>query len=151
MASYDSDSDTISVSTNFEDVDDSSELEQPESWWDDIVQDTYQMNISNWKILSNTDTLLLKKNFQEAFLENCKKWLAKLHDFVETDGVWSAILDTKDKVNKDIDDEDEALLSAIDTRRYKIYKVIDWENVLSQIGQSGEDEIMGDQEGYAYQ
>ena len=45
-------------------------------------------------------------------------------------------METKAKLYEDVSEDDEALFSAIDKRKYKLLKTIDWDQV--------ESELMGD-------
>ena len=79
------------------------------------------------------NSLMFQKQFKDVFLEICKENVVQLRDFIENDEVWNSILDTRDKIYQDIPEEDEAILTAIDTRKYKIFKTIDWSMVKSEL------------------
>jgi hypothetical protein len=104
-----------------------------DSWWDKIAKETCQLNLENWQDLMNNDEISFQRKFKDAYLENCKDWLVKLDDFLEKDDVWLSILESKEKMFGEIEERDEAILSAIDARRYKIFKTIDWSMVNDEI------------------
>ena len=54
-------------------------------------------------------------------------------------------METKSKIFEDLSEDDEALLSAIDTRKYKIFKTIDWNLVESDIKDTDGSDVEEDQ------
>ena len=45
---------------------------------------------------------------------------------MDEDETWNAIEEARSRINETIEDNDEALLAAIDIRKFKIFKTIDW-------------------------
>jgi hypothetical protein len=80
-----------------------------------------------------------KRKFCDAFLYSVKDWLLELDDFIKNDSYWEAIVDTRAQ-RSDSDSDDEALLAAIDKRKYKIFKAINWEMVKDVMEEETEDE-----------
>ena len=117
------------------------ETTQNNSIWDQIVRMTYAKNTSFWNRLLTQDKEQFQLKFKESFLEKCKTWLNTLNEFVEDDETWGAVMETKSKLYETVEEDDqEALLSAIDARRYKIFKLIDWENVEADLEDSKSDD-----------
>jgi hypothetical protein len=68
------------------------------------------------------------------FLKKCKSWFLCLADFFESDATWTCIKNTKERVAERWTGlgEGEALMSAIDKRRYKLYGLIPWTYIETQ-------------------
>ncbi len=60
-------------------------------------------------------------------MEKVKEFLPRLQEFFDSDETWLAISSTGERTLKTVEDEGEALLAAMDERKYKIFKEIDWE------------------------
>ena len=86
-----------------------------------------------WLELLEQDESLFQIRFKDAYLESCKIWLKKINDFIDEDETWNAIEEARSRINETINDNDEALLAAIDIRKYKIFKTIDWNAIESDI------------------
>lgn len=111
-----------------------------ESLWDRVQRLTYAGNVEYWSNLLSTDETLFRLRFKESFLESCRTWLASVNDFVENDSTWSVLMVTKAKLFKEIPEDDEALLSAIDKRKYKLFKLIDWEQLEADLTEDSNEE-----------
>lgn len=113
------------------------------SMWDKIQRATLSKNKEFWSKIWNEDKHLFRIRFKEYFIDVCKDWLQSFNDFIENDDIWQSLMETKTKVLDDVSDQDdEALLSAIDMRKYKLLKVIDW----GQLEQELEEESESDSE-----
>lgn len=111
------------------------------SMWNKILRSSYDDNKEFWFRLLSKDKTQFRLKFKEAFLEQCKTSLDLIDDFVENDETWASILETKSKLYDMVEEnDDEALLSAIDARKYKIYKLIDWQKVEDDIQYDSEQE-----------
>ena len=111
------------------------------SMWNKILRLSYDDNKEFWFRLLSKDKTQFRLKFKEAFLEQCKTSLDLIDDFVENDETWASILETKSKLYDMVEEnDDEALLSAIDARKYKIYKLIDWQKVEDDIQYDSEQE-----------
>ncbi len=97
--------------------------EERETVWDKIMWETYVENKEN---LATLDKTKLKEKFKKYFLVKVKEWLPMLQDFMENDRIKAAIWGTKETVASDSSDEEEDILVAVDQRKYKIWKIIDW-------------------------
>ena len=141
----DSDSDNQSVTDSETSI---QETTQNDSIWDQIIRMTYANNSSFWNGLLIQDKEQFQLKFKESFLEKCKTWLNTINDFVENDETWAAVMETKSKLYETVEEDDEeALLSAIDARRYKLFKLIGWEKVEADLENSKSDENrIGDSE-----
>ena len=137
---YDSNSNTGQADSTWDkfDIDDPSETENDsnsdtdvaDSMWDKIQLLTYADNKDFWYQLLTQDKTQFKLKFKEAYLEHCKTWLNSIHAFVEEDETWASLMDTKSKIYETVEgNEDEALFSAVDARRYKLFKLIDWDRL----------------------
>ncbi len=100
--------------------------EERETVWDKIMWETYVENKEN---LATLDKTKLKEKFKKYFLVKVKEWLPMLQDFMENDRIKAAIWGTKETVASDSSDEEEDILVAVDQRKYKIWKIIDWDIV----------------------
>lgn len=115
----------------------SNETELPIHWekltndtlWDKIALFTCDSDEDFWsQLLVNKKEFKIR--FNDHYIESCKKWLSFFHDFMEEDETWDALLSTREKLCETIDDREEALLAAIDTRKHKILDTINWDRVL---------------------
>ena len=101
-----------------------------ESIWDRMISLTYNRNPTFWRNLLAKDQTQFRIKFKKSFLETSKSWLSLINAFVEDDEAWATIMETKAKLLDTVDgDECEGLLCAIDARRYKLFKLIDWETL----------------------
>ncbi len=100
--------------------------EELETVWDKIMWETYVENKEN---LATLDKTKLKEKFKKYFLVKVKEWLPMLQDFMENDRIKAAIWGTKEMVASDSNDEEEDIIVAVDQRKYKIWKIIDWDIV----------------------
>ena len=118
--------------------------------WDKILQETITADNKDiwYQLLKQDDTAIFKLKFQEFFLEKCKTWLNIINNFVENNKTWASLMDTKSKLYDTVEgNEDEAMLSAIDVRRYKLFKSIDWDKVQGDIepnSDNSDDELIDD-------
>ncbi len=104
--------------------------------WSRIVLDTVEQNK---EALREADSSKRKSKFKKCFMENVKPWLVQIQEFWENDETKSSIWDTKEKL-ENMDDE-EAVLAAIDQRKYKLLRLIKWD-VIDELIDSGEDDDM---------
>ncbi len=105
--------------------------------WDVILDDTVkQYNDQLQKHIEDAD--VLKRKFEKYFFENARKWVSKLYNFYEQDEVFGKILEFIKNVDH-ADDDEEALNLAVDNKKYKLLKVIDWARVFSLIGIKAEE------------
>jgi len=132
--------------TNQEESDEELEIgeESKLSMWDQIQNKSFVAKEKYWIDLFQQDKTQFQIKFKENYLENCKQHLSTINDFIQDDETWNAIVETKDKflVNSS-DNEDEALLLAVDQRRYKVYKQINWhalEDEMETVDASDEEE-----------
>lgn len=107
--------------------------------WDQLQRITWSGNKEFWYKLLSTEKKLFRMKFKECFIETCRNQLANLSDFIENDETWNALMETKSKIFEDLSEDDEALLSAIDTRKYRIFKTIDWSIVEADIQEDTDD------------
>jgi len=107
--------------------------------WDRIQQKTLSDNRDHWLQLFQDDKSLFRMRFKDYYIESCKVWLYTFNEFFENDDTWSAVMETKSKLYEDVSDDEEALLSAIDKRKYKLLKHLDW-NELESILVEDDDE-----------
>ena len=108
--------------------------EERETVWDKIMWETYVENKEN---LATLDKTKLKEKFKKYFLVKVKEWLPMLQDFMENDRIKAAIWGTKEMVASDSSDEEEDILVAVDQRKYKIWKIIDWDMVKNWLTEEG--------------
>ena len=143
------DSDTTDIINNDSDSSSSAqevvseaEVETPtgESIWDRVQRLTFDGNIEYWSNLLSTDPVIFRLRFKESFIESCRTWLTSINDFVENDETWNALMDTKSNLFQELPEDDEALLSAIDKRKYKLLKRIDWEQLEADLLEDSTDE-----------
>ena len=113
------------MSSDTESIDSDTSDEISETIWDKIVFHTF--NANKEKLIGYSDWKKLRHKFKNMFLENVKYWIPMINDFMESDELKAAIWDTKDS-NPDMD-EDEAILFAIEKRKYKLFKIIDWDYI----------------------
>ncbi len=104
--------------------------------WSRIILDTVEQNK---EALREADSSKRKSKFKKCFMENVKPWLVQIQEFWENDETKSSIWDTKEKL-ENMDDE-EAVLAAIDQRKYKLLRLIKWD-VIDELIDSGEDDDM---------
>ena len=116
--------------------------------WHKIQEILSNDNRAFWESLLNQDKTQFRLKFRESFLEYCKNWLSNLNTFIENDETWAAIMETQSKILDDVgDDDDEALFAAVDARKYKVYKNIDWKRVENDIlGIDDDDEEDADED-----
>ena len=140
----DSDADTYAISET--ELDSNSDTNQDDTMWDKILRITYAGNKQFWSQLLFQDEIEFQLKFKEAYLEQCKRWLALFNDFIAQDETWTSLMDTKTKLYDSVEgDEEEALFSAIDARRYKIFKMIDWDKVEADIHHDSDNELVVDE------
>ena len=101
--------------------------------WDNIQTRTIRSNRNLWLALLDQEKSLFQIRFKDAYLEACKVWLKTIIDFINEDETWNAIEEAQSRINETINDIDEALLAAIDIRKYKIFQTIDWDALESDI------------------
>lgn len=111
-----------------------------DSIWDRIAKMTWSNNKDFWYKQLSKDPMIFRMKFKECFIETCKTMLTDINDFVENDETWNTLMETKTKLYEDISENDEALLSAIDTRKYKLLKTIDWVQVEAELQDDSDDE-----------
>ncbi len=99
------------------------------SVWNMIVKATWDERLRKYA----DDEARFKQKFQAAFLEKAKELLPKLQEFFDCDETWLAITCSSERILKTVEDESEALLAAMDERKYKMFKEIDWEVAKSQL------------------
>ncbi len=92
--------------------------------WGKIILDTVEQNK---EALREADSSKRKSKFKKYFIENVKVWLLQIQELWENDETKSSIWDTKEKLEGM--DEEEAVLTAIDQRKYKILKLIKWDEI----------------------
>lgn len=92
-----------------------------------------------WRQLLSKDQTEFKIKFKEHFFAKCQEKLLELFMFIETDDTWSKIVALIDDSDKD-GEPDEAFLSALDARKYKVLKQIDWNKVKSELNDYTDDE-----------
>ncbi len=115
----------------------SSSLQFQNSVWNMIVKATWDERLRKYA----DNEARFKQKFQEAFLEKAKELLPKLQEFFDCDETWLAISRSSERLLKTVEDESEALLAAMDERKYKMFKEIDWEVAKSHLDtDSGEEE-----------
>lgn len=125
-----------------------------ESIWGNIQRVTYSENKEYWHQLLNEDETQFRLKFKDSFLEACKTWLSQIYEFMEEDETWASIIETKSRIQDNIEENDEALLSAMDMRKYKIFKTIDWNKVETEVNEDNdsdeteEDEEENDEDNY---
>ena len=109
--------------------------------WDRITKTTVNLNQGRLHKSYRADPAHFKLKFRDAFLESSKEWLLELDNFIRNDAYWDAIMDARAQSTED-DSDDEALLAAIDKRKYKIFKTINWDIVdsLMESDTEGEEE-----------
>ena len=117
--------------------------EERETVWDKIMWETYVENKEN---LATLDKTKLKEKFKKYFLVKVKEWLPMLQDFMENDRIKAAIWGTKETVASDSSDEGEDILLAVDQRKYKIWKIIDWDMVENWLAEEEEEDANDNQD-----
>ena len=127
-------------------TDDQVETPNEESVWDRVQRLTYDGNIDYWSNLLSTDPSYFRLRFKDSFIESCRTWLTTINDFVENDETWNALMDTKSNLFQELPEDDEALLSAIDKRKYKLLKRIDWEQLEADLLGDSTDESTTEEE-----
>ena len=106
--------------------------------WDIMIADTAEKHSEQLKsVLHDTDSF--KRKFQKYFLENSRKWLHKMHDFFENDTLREKLWQIMENID-DAEDVTEALNIAIDQKKYKILKLIDWSQVINLLQSEDEAE-----------
>lgn len=110
-----------------------------ETIWNRIQLVTYYDNKDSWKTMFYQNKQNFQMRFKEHFIEACKNWLSMMSDFMENDETWSALMDTKSKLYQLTEDDQEALLSAIDSRKYKLIKRIDWDRLETNLAEDSSD------------
>ena len=104
-----------------------------ETIWDKIMWETY---VEHKHVLGAIPSSKRKELFKKYFLDQVKKWMPMLQNFMENDRTKEAIWNAKEKIDYDSsedEDDDEALLVAVDQLRYKIWKIIDWSSLKTWI------------------
>ncbi len=104
-----------------------------EDIWDRIQRVTWSNNKDFWVNLLNEDRTLFRMRFKEYFIESCKQQLYVFHQFIENDETWSSLMETKSHLYEEVSEDDEVFFSAVDKRKYKLLKTIDWEKVESEL------------------
>ncbi len=115
----------------------SSPLYFQNSVWNMIVKAAWDERLRKYA----DDEARFRQKFQAAFLEKAKELLPKLQEFFDSDETWLAISSTSERLLKTVEDESEALLAAMDERKYKIFKEIDWEMAKAQVDADSDEEI----------
>jgi hypothetical protein len=108
--------------------------------WEKIAQATANANKGRLLKAYQQDRSHFKRKFSDAYLYRVKDWLVELDDFVKNDVYWESIEDTRVHGSDSDDSDEEALLSAIDKRKYRIYKAINWDIVDSVMQGVAEDD-----------
>ena len=99
------------------------------SMWSYILAATYDDHASNLrKYLERGDSETFKRKFQRAYLETTREWMKDLLDFWENDDTKQAIWISMNDNSGEMDD-DEAIETAVDLRKFKIFKTIEWDMV----------------------
>jgi hypothetical protein len=119
--------------------DDSQSPTHVQSVWEKIVHATAQANKNRLQKSYHQDRSHFKRKFCDAYIYRVKEWLLELDEFVKNDVYWEAIVDTRVH-GSESDSDDEALLSAIDKRKYRLYKAINWDIVESVMEDESDDE-----------
>lgn len=128
------DSESESKATDDDYVEDKTEAGQSDTWWDEVINSVYSENVQYWRKLLKRDTTQFRIRFKESFLEKSRIFLNRIFDFVEEDHIWGSIMETKSRMNESEEvSDDESLHAAIDIRRNKVFKVIDWESLQNSI------------------
>jgi hypothetical protein len=109
------------------------------SVWNKISIATLNANKSRFRKVYRDDYSRFQRKFSEAYLYSVQDWLLELDDFMRNDSYWESIMDARGQAADD-ESDDEALLHAIDKRKYKIYKAINWEIVDSMMDEESSDE-----------
>ena len=110
-----------------------------ENIWDRIQRVTWSNNQNLWVNLLNEDRTLFRMRFEEYFIESCNQQLYVFHQFIENDETWSSLMETKSQIYEDVSEDDEAFFSAVDKRKYKLLKTIDWGKVESELTDDSSD------------
>ncbi len=126
------------------DSDSSQSSAEEQTIWNKIILDTVEQNKET---LRDADSSKRLTKFKKLFIENVKVWLLQIHEFWENDETKSSIWDTKEKL-EDMDDE-EAVQTAIDQRKYKLLKLIKWEKVEGLIDGDEEEDSLEMEDGDA--
>lgn len=119
-------------------IDVGSENHPDATMWDRIQSLTCSMKKEFWSKLLAEDETLFRMQFKEYFIEACKTQLYKIHDFTENDQTWNSLMETKSQVFEETSEDDEAFFSAIDKRKYKLLKTIDWTRVEAELADSSD-------------
>ncbi len=123
--------------TNSSDDESWSSVQFQSSVWNMILKATWDERLNKYA----NDEARFKQKFKVAFLEKAKELLPILQEFFDSDETWLAISSTRERLLKTVEDESEALLAAMDERKYTVFKEIDWELAKSQLPtDSDEDE-----------
>lgn len=137
----------IEVDTDFENNDHMDILDSTHpdtTWWSKLISSTYSGNEDYWRNLLDRDESQFRIRFQESFLEKCKHFLGQIAFFVDHDTTWSSIMRSKVQMQDNSDDEsisdDESLSMSIDSRRYKLFKMIDWDVVVDNLRGDSDDQ-----------
>ncbi len=109
--------------------------------WSKIILDTVEQNK---EALREADSSKRKSKFKKYFIENVKVWLLQIQELWENDETKSSIWDTKEKL-EGMDDE-EAVLTAIDQRKYKLLKHIKWDVIDDMIDEEEDEPLEIDTE-----
>ncbi len=104
-----------------------------ETIWDRIQRITWIKNKVFWSKLLIEDKLLFRMRFKECFIESCKHHLYLFYEFIENDEIWNVLMETKSQLFEETTEDDEAFFLAVDKRKYKLLKTIDWEQIESDL------------------
>ena len=107
--------------------------------WDQVLIKTYADNAAKLdKYLDCGDVSKFKAKFKQLYLETAREWLRMVYRFWHNDDVkdsiWISMADNEDEM-----EEEEALDIAVDFRKYKIWKTIDWNRVRDIVADDEED------------
>ena len=139
---FDDDDDDESRAPEEEDGDEreegDAEEQSEDDMWEVILDDTvHQYNEQLQQYADNV--VMLKKKFEKYFFENVRTWIHKLYNFYEYDEVFGKLVEYVKNLDH-ADDDEEALNLAVDNKKYRILKVVDWTRVFSLIDTTAEEE-----------
>ncbi len=101
---------------------------------DRIQRVTWSNNKDLWVNRLNEDRTLFRMRFKEYCNESCKQQFYVFHQCIENDQFIE-----KSQMYEDVSEDDEAFFSAVDKRKYKILKTIDWGKVESELTDDSSD------------
>ncbi len=97
------------------------------------VDETIWDRIQRMSKLLIEDKLLFRMRFKECFIESCKHHLYLFYEFIENDEIWNVLMETNSQFFEETTEDDEAFFLAVDKRKYKLLKTIDWEQIESDL------------------